>query len=165
MAKGRVVEIVANRFYVQIQDKIYACYSRGKLKQKESLPVVGDMVEIILPEKGEESAVMDALLPRDTYLKRPKLANISQMVLVVSLWDPKPDMLLLDKQLVFLEYLGIRPVICLNKIDLDKRNVVEQIEKVYSTIGYPVIQTNAKQEIRNIRIEKDTSWKNNWIFW
>lgn len=57
---------------------------------------------------------------------------------------PKPDLLMLDKQLAFAEYLNIEPIIIINKIDLDN---VEKIEKVYTDIGYTVIETNAKEGI------------------
>ena len=57
---------------------------------------------------------------------------------------PKPDLLLLDKQLAFAEFLGINPVICINKIDLEKTEKILEIENLYKKIGYKVIKTNAK---------------------
>ena len=57
---------------------------------------------------------------------------------------PKPDLLLLDKQLVFAEYNDIKPIICLNKIDLVNDKIINEIENVYKKIGYTVIKTNAK---------------------
>ena len=57
---------------------------------------------------------------------------------------PKPDLLLLDKQLAFAEFLGINPVICINKIDLEKAEKILEIENLYKKIGYKVIKTNAK---------------------
>ena len=47
------------------------------------------------------------------------MANLTQIILVVSMKLPKPDLLLLDKQLVYAEYMDIKPIICLNKIDLE----------------------------------------------
>ena len=66
------------------------------------------------------------------------------MVLVVSSKDPKPDLLLLDKQLAYAEFLQLKVVIVFNKIDLDKKNILEPIKHIYQNIGYPVIETNAK---------------------
>ena len=79
------------------------------------------------------------------YVKRPKLANITQIVLVVSSKDPKPDLLMLDKQLVFAEFLGIDAIIVINKTDLEKKENIEAIKEIYENIGYKVITTNAKQ--------------------
>lgn len=80
------------------------------------------------------------------YIKRPKLANITQIVFVLSSKHPKPDLLMLDKQLAFAEFLGIKSVIVLNKIDLDQKEEVKKIKAIYEKIGYPVIETTAKEK-------------------
>ena len=83
-------------------------------------------------------------MERRNYIKRPKIANITQIIYVLSMNMPKPDLLLLDKQLAFAEFLGINPVICINKIDLEKTEKILEIENLYKKIGYKVIKTNAK---------------------
>lgn len=72
---------------------------------------------------------------------------------------PKPDLLLLDKQLAFAEFLRIEPIICINKIDLEKEYRILEIEKIYQDIGYKVIKTNA-QIGENVQSIKDVL-KNN----
>lgn len=100
------------------------------------------------------------------------MSNITQLVLVVSSKNPKPDLLLLDKQLAFAEFLGIKAIIVLNKTDLDKKKEFEKIKEVYQNIGYTVIETIAKDledipeksEIRSIGIhnlEKNLKWNIN----
>ena len=91
--------------------------------------------------------MIEKIEERKVYIKRPKLANMTQIVFVVSSKDPKPDLLMLDKQLAFAEYLGIKAIIVLNKTDLDKKQEFKEIKKVYQNIGYNVIQTNAKEKI------------------
>ena len=59
------------------------------------------------------------------------MSNITQLVLVVSSKNPKPDLLLLDKQLAFAEFLGIKAIIVLNKTDLDKKKEFEKIKEVF----------------------------------
>ena len=87
---------------------------------------------------------MEEILERRNDIKRPKIANITQIIYVLSMNMPKPDLLLLDKQLAFAEFLGINPVICINKIDLEKAEKILEIENLYKKIGYKVIKTNAK---------------------
>lgn len=72
------------------------------------------------------------------------MANLTQIVLVVSSKHPKPDLLMLDKQLAFAEYMKVKPIIVLNKIDLDEKNDFMKISEEYTKIGYKVIQTDAK---------------------
>ena len=70
-------------------------------------------------------------------------SNITQIIFVISTKNPKPDLLMLDKQLAYAQFLGINAVIVLNKIDLD--DVYLHIKELYENIGYKVILTNAKQ--------------------
>lgn len=106
------------------------------------------------------------VLKRTMYSKRPKLANLTQIVLVVSLKSPKPDLLLLDKQLAYAEYLKITPIICINKVDLGNEELLKNIHEVYEKIGYKVIDTIAKQgkgidELRKVLKNNITAFSGN----
>ena len=141
--KGRIINIVSNIFYVELEEKVYECTSRGIFKTKELKPVVGDNVLIdIEGEKGNIVEVVD----RKKYIKRPKMANLTQLILVISSKNPVPDLLMLDKQLAFAEYLNVKPIIVINKMDLDEEEA-NNIEQIYTKIGYTVIKTNAKGNV------------------
>lgn len=144
MQKGLIISNVSNIYNVQVENKVYECTARGKFKKNEIVPLVGDKVEISIIDEEKNTAVIDKVLDRINYLKRPKIANLTQIVLVVAMEMPKPDLLLLDKQLAYVNYMGIKPIICLNKIDLDMQNLANEIKSVYEKIGYTVIKTNAK---------------------
>lgn len=144
--QGFIIENISNLYKIKLDNKIYEANARGKLKKDELIPVVGDRVKIDILDKEENKAIIEEILPRTTYIKRPKMSNITQIILVVSSKNPKPDLLLLDKQLIFAEYLGIRPIIVLNKTDLDKKQEFEQIKLIYEKIGYKVIKTVAKTQ-------------------
>ena len=141
--KGRIINIVSNIFYVEVNDNIYECTSRGIFKTKDLKPVVGDIV-LIEVENGIGNIL--EVVDRQKYIKRPKMANLTQLILVVSSKNPVPDLLMLDKQLAYVEFLNIKPVILINKMDLDEEKA-KQIENIYSNIGYKVIKTNAKESI------------------
>ena len=150
--QGIVIENKSNLYKVASIEKenegtIYESKVRGKFKQEAISPVVGDYVEIkILPKEEEkEQAVIEKIMPRKVFIKRPKIANITQMILVVSSKNPKPDLIMLDKQLAFAELMGVNAVIVLNKIDLDKDKQFKQIKSIYEDIGYKVINTMAKE--------------------
>ena len=157
--QGLIIENISNLYKIKVKDEIYEANARGKFKQEDISPVVGDNVEIQVLNEDKKEAVIEKIMTRTTYIKRPKMSNITQIILVVSSKDPKPDLLLLDKQLTFAEFLGIIPIIVLNKTDLDKKKEFEEIEKVYKKIGYTVIKTNAKEE-KGIK-ELKTILKNN----
>ena len=140
--QGVIIEIGSNLYKAINREngKIYELIPRGKLKKEEITPVVGDMVEF------NNQGSIESVLTRKVYIKRPKLANITQMILVVSSKDPKPDLLLLDKQIAFAEFLNVKVVIVLNKIDLDKKQQMQKIKEIYENIGYKVIETQAKEK-------------------
>ena len=158
--QGLIIENISNLYKIKTEKGIYEANARGKFKKEEITPVVGDKVEIQILDEENKKAVIEEIQERTTYIKRPKMGNITQLVLVVSSKNPKPDLLLLDKQLAFAEFLGIKAIIVLNKTDLDKKKEFEKIKEVYQNIGYTVIETIAKDlediteksEIRSIGI-------------
>ena len=143
--QGLIVENISNLYQVKVKNEIYETTARGKFKKEEITPVVGDIVDITVTDEKERKAVIEKIYERNVYIKRPKLANITQIIFVVSSKDPKPDLLMLDKQLAFAEYVGVNVVIVLNKTDLDQKEEFRNIKKIYSKIGYTVILTDAKK--------------------
>lgn len=142
--QGLIISNISNTYDVKINDVIYKCNARGKFKNEEISPVVGDNVEILVTDEEKKEAVIEKILNRKVYLKRPKIANITQIICVISSKNPKPDLLMLDKQLAYAEYIGINPVILINKLDLNKE--VQEIKDTYGKIGYKVILTTAKEK-------------------
>ena len=147
MLKGIVLSNISDLYKVEVNDKIYDCNARGKFKAGEISPVAGDYVEIEITDEEKLKGVITKIEERRNYLKRPKMSNLTQIIFVISMKLPKPDLELLDKQLVYAEYNKIKPVICLNKIDLENEEKVNHILDIYSSIGYKVIKTNAKENI------------------
>ena len=148
--QGIIIENISNLYRVKVNDdkssKIYEATARGKFKKDEIIPIVGDIVKIDVIEEENKKAVINEIEERKVYVKRPKLANITQIVFVVSSKNPKPDLLMLDKQLAFAEWLRIKAIIVLNKTDLDKEKQFKEIKNIYENIGYKVIETEAKNK-------------------
>ena len=144
MPKGLIISNVSNEYEIETLDKkeIIKAIPRGKLKNDEITPVVGDVVEF--EYQNETTGVINKIIDRTNYIKRPKMANLTQMIFVLSMKMPKPDLLLLDKQLAFARYANINVVIVLNKIDLDTEKNYMKIAELYRKIGYKVFETNAK---------------------
>lgn len=152
--QGIIIENISNLYRVETKNKkIYEATARGKLKKDEITPIVGDVVEIDIISEENQKAVINQIKERKVFVKRPKLANITQIVFVVSSQNPKPDLLMLDKQLAFAEWLNIKALIVLNKTDLDEEEQFKEIKKVYEQIGYQVIETEAKNKkgIQNLK--------------
>lgn len=148
--KGIIIGNISNLYKIKAENKIYEAVARGKFKKEEITPVVGDKVEIKIIDEENKKATIEEIKQRETYIKRPKIANITQIILMLSTKNPKPDLLMLDKQLVYAELLKIEPIIIINKIDLNEETS-KDIENTYRKIGYKVYTTIAKE---NETVEK-----------
>lgn len=147
MTKGIIINNVSNMYQVEVDNNIINCNARGKFKKENIIPVVGDIVEIEIIDEEKLLGIINNIQSRKNYIKRPKMANLSQIIFVVSIKMPKTDLLLLDKQIAYAEYKGLKPIICINKIDLDEEKTAQKIEDTYKNIGYTVIRTVANQGI------------------
>jgi len=143
MPKGLIINNISNIYTVKLNNQEYTCTAKGKFKNENISPVVGDNIVFDIIDEEKKEGIITEILERTVYLKRPKVANITQIMLVISIKNPKPDLLLLDKQIVFAEFLGVKPIIIINKCDLDKKGETEHIKKTYSKIGYDVIIAEA----------------------
>ncbi len=142
--KGIIIENSANLYKVIDPNSkdVYNCLARGSLKNTGITPVVGDRVEFL-----DKENVIEKIYDRTNYIKRPKIANITQIVFVVSMKAPNPDLLLLDKQLAFAESIGVKSIIAFNKCDLVEKETIENVSKIYKNIGYCTIEISAKNGI------------------
>lgn len=136
--KGIIVKVHSDLYKVDFGNQVRDCKAKGLLKFKSAKPIVGDCVEV-------NEDVISKIYPRKNEFIRPPIANIDQLIIVVATKNPKPDLELLDKQLIMAEKNQVLPIICVNKIDLseDYKDILE----VYERIGYQVITTDAKNGI------------------
>lgn len=136
--KGIVVKINSDLYRVDTGLSVKDYRAKGLFKFKNTKILVGDKVEV----NGE---VIEKVYPRINEFIRPPIANIEQLIVVVATTNPKPDLELLDKQLIMAEKNDVLPIICINKIDLS--DVYDDIIKTYEKIGYQVITTDAKNAV------------------
>ncbi len=105
--------------------------AQGKLRRQKLTPMVGDHVIFQLGAEGEDGWLL-AILPRKNSLTRPPVANIDLALLVVAAASPEADLLLLDRMLLYARQAGIKPVVAVNKFDLDPKTA-EAIQCAYET--------------------------------
>ena len=141
--KGKIIKNISNIYIVKDEEgKEYEALARGKMKLNEIKPVVGDNVEYII---DKNQAVITEIFERKSYLKRPKVSNISQIIFVVSCKMPSVNLMMLDKELCFAEFSKINPIIVINKTDLSDEEA-DRIFKIYTNVGYKVIKTKALED-------------------
>lgn len=139
--RGLVVKLITRLYFVKTEAGLYKCKTRGKLRLDALEPLVGDEVEIS-PQGGDE-AVIDRVLERSNVLRRPRIANAETLIIMLA-FQPKPDFEFLDRLLLQAELNGTRPVLCLNKMDIEGSNLLkDEIEQRY-TPTYRLIVTSSE---------------------
>lgn len=146
---ARVKEIVLNEYVLEnIEDNSeFKASLRGNIKRRNGI-LVGDLVEV---EVSYDRYMIKKILPRKNSLIRPPVANIDNLVIVVSLSTPSLDFFLLDKQIVLAKFKDILPIIVINKIDLNISDITNKdlsyIKNVYGNLGFQIIEVSAKNNI------------------
>lgn len=132
--------------------------SRCKFRRQVGRPYCGDRV--MVARADDESLVVESILPRENFFVRtderrrqvPVAANLDQVAIVIAM-RPLPSQDLLERYLLAVHSLGIKPLIVLNKIDLDVADDdrLARIEVIthlpdYQALGYDVIFTSCVEE-------------------
>jgi len=152
--------VVAMRgLYADVDDgvRIRPCTVRRVLRTKlieDRHPVtVGDRVLFRVEPKGETSVregVIEVVERRQSVLQRrvrrrihTVVANVDQVVIVGSADQPPPKPHLIDRYIVAAHAGDITPVICMNKLDLDRDGRAKELLDRYAALGYATLYTSA----------------------
>ena len=112
------------------------CTRRTRLKKIGQQVIVGDRVVVEEPDwAGGRGAIAD-VLPRNSQLDRPAIANVNQILLVFAVTDPPLEPYQLSRFLVKGESTGLNVVLCLNKSDLITSQEQAEIKERLNNWGY-----------------------------
>ena len=131
--QGRITRIISNLYTVDVDGNIYDCRARGKFRNDKLIPLVGDYVEI-----NDENYILD-IKERKNNLNRPMVANIDIALIVTSLKRPELSTYLLDKMIVNVSSINIKPILVFTKYDLipdEERKEYDEIINYYKSVGY-----------------------------
>ncbi len=147
MKEGKIIRIISNLYTVNIEGKNIDCQARGKFRNDNITPLVGDYCEIDV-----ENKYIMRILPRKNYLLRPSIANVDIALIVTSLKKPDFSAYLLDKLLSLVSLNQIKPMICFTKedlLDIEEKKSFQELKTYYQKSGYDVY-TN--QELSKLRV-------------
>lgn len=161
---GRILRVQGLISEVEASDKsVYQCATRRLLKTMATdvrhVVAAGDRVWF--RPSGESEGIIESVESRYGVLSRTSrgrqhiiVSNVDQLIIVGSAAEPglKPN--LIDRYLITAEYAGIRPIICINKVDLLDPAQLQTIVGVYGSLGYEVHLVSAKEEIGIERLRR-----------
>lgn len=125
--EGLIIKAVGGLYTVESPSGVLSCKARGIFRKQGISPCTGDRVQI-------EGEVITQILPRKNVLIRPPLANLDQLIFVLSVCEPAPNLQLLDRFLAVCVYKEIQPVLIFTKLDLAD---AEQYAEIYRSSGFP----------------------------
>ena len=157
MHEGLLIKAYGGFYYVRAEGRTWELRARGRLRRPAPRPggsragssrhlqagalVVGDRVLFTPMENG--SGTLESVLPRDNIMLRPRVANVDQVLLVVPLAQPEPDLKLMGRILVCCHAAHIQALICFNKLDLVSLEDADKLLSVYGEAGYQAFAASA----------------------
>lgn len=141
--QGVILKGIGGFYYVETALGVFECKAKGKFRKERLTPLAGDHVTVTLRE-GQENTI-DSIAPRKNALGRPPVANVDQLLIVVSSAKPVPNPFVIDKLTAIAEQKHIQPVLVFSKNDLAP---AEEWMKIYRTTGYPVLLNTELDEIK-----------------
>lgn len=138
MVSGIIIKALSGFYYVKTENGILECKARGRFRLDGTSPLVGDRVQCSLDANGKGR--IDRVEDRKNWFVRPAVANIDALVFMAANTNPVTDPFLIDRVSVIAAEAGCELVICINKVDIDRG---EQLYRIYSQAGFPVIRTSA----------------------
>lgn len=131
---GIIIKGIGGFYYVEAADGIvYECKARGVFRKEKITPLAGDRVEITVESNNKNS--IDKILERRNFFKRPPIANIDTLVIVSSVCDPRPNLLIIDRLTAVASYKNVEPIIVFTKDDLQSAN---EFVKIYTNAGFKI---------------------------
>ncbi|RME39987.1 MAG: ribosome small subunit-dependent GTPase A [Planctomycetota bacterium] len=151
------VVVAVRGLYVDVDDgeRVVPCTVRRVLRSlliRERHPVtVGDRVRFRMEEEGQDAeGVIEVVEGRTSRLCRfdgrriqTIVANVDQTIIVASVDQPPLKPHLIDRYIVASLAGEITPVVCINKVDLDRDGNVNDVTERYERLGYRVLRTSA----------------------
>lgn len=134
---------------------------RGRLKLEQRTGdrvVAGDRVHVVLHDEDRSWAI-EAVEPRKSELARRApgrgehqrakilVANVDQVVIMVSVARPEPKPRMIDRFLILAEANELPAILVVNKVDLSDQAAARDSFRDYIAAGYDVLFTSVKQNL------------------
>ena len=169
---GTVVAVQANFYQVKIErnyksvrnprenlPQYLLCTRRSRLKKIGQKVMVGDRVIIEDPDLVGGRGAVAEVLPRETELDRPPIANANQVMLVFALAEPDLDPVALTRFLLKAESTGLEICLCLSKCDLVSTTKMEEWHSQISGWGYEPFFVSVKTEVGLGVVKNGSLWE------
>jgi ribosome biogenesis GTPase / thiamine phosphate phosphatase len=135
-AQGTRVQGDLDEFSPTPSPPVLLCTRRTRLKKIGQQVMVGDRVVVEEPDWSGGRGAISHVMPRESVLDRPAIANVNQILLAFAVTDPPLEPYQLSRFLVKAESTDVDVLLCLNKCDLVSAEVQQEISDRLHSWGY-----------------------------
>ncbi len=150
MKKGLIIKSLSGDYTVKTQEGLFVCKARGLFRKDGFSPLCGDEVEFEVTNLEKKEGYIYQVAKRKNSLVRPPVSNVDTLVITFSPLNPELDHMLIDYLILSAKMQDIKAVLCVNKIDLASKDLVEDIERQYAKSGCALVKTDA---LNNINVD------------
>lgn len=143
---GRVVEEQKNYYVIDTPGGLIRSVLKGAIKQHHQRLLVGDTVLIEIFDTEGAEGIVRRLHPRRNKLKKPSVANVDRLFLVLTFKEPLLDLHFVDKCLFTASVNELPVTLVINKTDLldtAERESMTNLFSYYDRFGYEWITTSS----------------------
>ncbi len=126
---GLIVGASSSLYLVQSDGILYRVTPRGVFRKEKLHVLVGDYVDF-----DDNRLCITKVHERKNTLKRPPIANVDQILIVISLREPDFSLYLLLKYLTYANYYGITAKVILTKSDLDDKEHIDYVKDLLTKL-------------------------------
>lgn len=153
LIRGRVMRVHGLASVVEADDgRVFRCAVRRVLKtlatDERGAVTTGDVVWFRL---STDEGMIERVEPRHGVLTRASkgrehiiVANVDQVAIIIALVQPDLKVHLIDRYLAAAEKGGLKPILCLNKLDLADPVPLQPLVGGYAQLGIPTILTSTR---------------------
>jgi len=144
--QGQIIEEQKNYYLVDTPEGVIKSFFKGTIKKQKNKIVVGDFVEIEVYNREPEEAIIRDIRKRDNFLHKPAIANIEQILIILTFKEPLFSSSFLDRLLFTSGVLDYPVILVFNKYDVLNCNELEDLNKIvtyYQKTGYDTITVSA----------------------
>ncbi len=164
--RGRALSVIGKSVLVETEDDnntIYNCVVSGRVTsphKNTNIVAAGDIVHFVIDDNSENIASgriieienrirkFSRIMPGKGYSEHVIAANIDNILICSSVFDPVYNKRLIDRLLVGAELGLLKGAICINKVDLtDDLELFEDDLSIYRKLNIPVFFTSVSKNI------------------
>ena len=154
MPVGKIIKGVGGLYSVIDGEWLYLCSAKGIFRKDGITPLPGDEVRYEPDSLQQGYGSIHEIFERRSALVRPPVSNVDQLLIVVTLNAPPPDLLLVEKLILSALTNNITPILCINKSDLPMDDVLLEEMRGFEQAGFETVYTSVNETSAKERLVK-----------